>query len=155
MISFEAIKDNLADVHFKIELERVIVNINYILISLTIRMESKGTPIDTLRDKWDDFSDVYCRFDPGPQTFYFSLVNLLKFRECKNILEIACGSGRLLPYIVSQKPKDTQYVATDLSPEMIKKAEKNMRDSLELFGSKHSYEDFMKENRMFLKACDG
>lgn len=61
----------------------------------------------------------------------------------------------MLPYIISQKPKETQYVATDLSPEMVKKAEKTIRNNLELFGSKYSYEDFMKENNLFLKACDG
>jgi hypothetical protein len=35
--------------------------------------------IDEVKKEWNDFSYQYNQFDLGPQTFYYSLVTLLKF----------------------------------------------------------------------------
>jgi ubiquinone/menaquinone biosynthesis C-methylase UbiE len=59
----------------------------------------------------------------------------MKIYRAKNILEIACGAGLLLPMALSMKGKDAQYIATDLSPQMIKKAEARLQSQLELFKS--------------------
>jgi cyclopropane fatty-acyl-phospholipid synthase-like methyltransferase len=41
--------------------------------------------------------------DSCPQTFFFSLINQLKIQKADNILEIACGAGLLLPFVIDQK----------------------------------------------------
>jgi ubiquinone/menaquinone biosynthesis C-methylase UbiE len=64
-----------------------------------------------------------------------TLISVLKIYRAKNILEIACGTGLLLPLALAMKNKEAQYVATDLSPEMIKKTEKRLQSQLELFKS--------------------
>ncbi len=38
----------------------------------------KEDPIAVIRHRWDSFSDAYEAIDAGPQTFYFTLVNMLK-----------------------------------------------------------------------------
>lgn len=42
-------------------------------------------------------------FDSCPQTLYFTLANLLRLDSAKNILEIACGAGLLLPMALDIK----------------------------------------------------
>lgn len=58
--------------------------------------------------------------DSAPQTFYYTLTNLLKLNEAKNILEIACGAGKLIPQVMDLKKPETFYFATDISEEMLK-----------------------------------
>ena len=115
----------------------------------------KDDPIGHLRKKWDGFSDTYEKFDAGPQAFYFSLVNMLKLGEARNFLEIGCGAGHLLNYAISSKRKESQYVATDLSPEMVAKAETKVRKQLDLYRSPLTTKEFLEENKVILKACDG
>lgn len=42
--------------------------------------------IEALKNKWDDFSPVYSKFDSTPQTFYLTLINILKISHSKSIL---------------------------------------------------------------------
>jgi ubiquinone/menaquinone biosynthesis C-methylase UbiE len=58
-------------------------------------------------------------FDSCPQTLYFTLANMLKLDSAKNILEIACGAGKLIPMVLDLKNPETNYFATDLSPNML------------------------------------
>jgi ubiquinone/menaquinone biosynthesis C-methylase UbiE len=64
-------------------------------------------------------SEIYTNIDSCPQTFFFTLIHQMKIKKAKNILEIACGQGLLLPFVMDIKNKDTQYVATDINPFMI------------------------------------
>lgn len=41
--------------------------------------------------------------DMGPQTFYYSLLTLMNIQNAGNILEVACGTGRLIPVAVMLK----------------------------------------------------
>lgn len=104
----------------------------------------KENPIDSLRKKWDVFADVYERFDAGPQTFYFTLVNMLKLHQANNCLEIACGAGHLLNYAISAKKKEAQYVATDLSPEMVARAESKVKKQLDLYRCPMTTKEFLE-----------
>jgi cyclopropane fatty-acyl-phospholipid synthase-like methyltransferase len=58
---------------------------------------------------------LYQVTDSAPQTFYYTLSNMLKLNEAKNILEIACGCGLLIPQTLDLKKQDAFYYATDLS----------------------------------------
>lgn len=53
--------------------------------------------------------------DSAPQTFFYTLTNLMKLQESKNILEIGCGAGKLISTVLDLKPASTSYTATDLS----------------------------------------
>ena len=72
-----------------------------------------------LKNEWNDFSKTYKVSDATMQTFYYSLVNMLDLGKANNILEVACGTGKLVPYALSLKPKTATYLATDLCPSMI------------------------------------
>lgn len=79
----------------------------------------------------------------------------MKIRNASNILEIACGAGLLLPFVIDQKPQETQYVATDLSPAMIAKAEERLRKNFEKYDSKLTFEEWTKKNNFILKQVNG
>jgi ubiquinone/menaquinone biosynthesis C-methylase UbiE len=64
-------------------------------------------------------STLYITFDSAPQTFFYTLSNMLKLNEAKNVLEIACGAGKLIPQVLDLKAPETFYYATDISEEMI------------------------------------
>jgi hypothetical protein len=53
--------------------------------------------------------------DSSPQTFFYTLTNLLKLQESKNILEIGCGAGKLISTVLDLKTPETYYYATDVS----------------------------------------
>jgi len=55
----------------------------------------------------------------APQTFYYSLLTLMQIPKAKNILEIACGNGKLLPIALMLKDQTCKYLATDLAENMI------------------------------------
>jgi|JI61114BRNA_FD_contig_21_1378121_length_690_multi_3_in_0_out_0_1 cyclopropane fatty-acyl-phospholipid synthase-like methyltransferase len=42
--------------------------------------------------------------DAAPQTFFYTLTNLMKLQESKNILEVGCGAGKLLSTVLDLKP---------------------------------------------------
>jgi ubiquinone/menaquinone biosynthesis C-methylase UbiE len=65
--------------------------------------------------KWSSSAAAYQGMDSCMQTGFYTLVNMLKLNEAKNILEVACGTGRLLPYALSLKQQSCHYYATDIS----------------------------------------
>lgn len=64
--------------------------------------------------RWNTMANVYKNFDESMLTFYYTLINMLDLKHSQHILEIACGTGKLLPEAVNLKPKNTTYLATDL-----------------------------------------
>jgi hypothetical protein len=60
-------------------------------------------------------SELYLTIDSAPQTFFYTLSNMMKLDQSKNILEIACGAGKLIPQVLDLKGPDTFYYATDIS----------------------------------------
>jgi ubiquinone/menaquinone biosynthesis C-methylase UbiE len=47
---------------------------------------------------------------------------MLQFHKAANIVEVGCGSGYLLPYMVCKKHPETKIIAIDLSSEMLTRA---------------------------------
>ena len=70
------------------------------------------------------------------QTFFYSLVNMLSFKDATHILEIACGTGKLLPYAITNKSAETTYTATDLCDNMVELTKRNLRKYLDKMGVK-------------------
>ena len=58
---------------------------------------------------------------------------MVKFQESDDILEVGCGSGLFLPYMLSLKKKTENLTLTDLSAKMIKASESR----LDLYLSNH------------------
>jgi len=44
---------------------------------------------------------------------------MLKITEAQHILEVGCGTGKMLPYTLANKPLETTYLATDLCESML------------------------------------
>jgi ubiquinone/menaquinone biosynthesis C-methylase UbiE len=63
-------------------------------------------------------SNYQC-IDSVTHTGYYTLVNLLKLPEATNILEIACGTSRMLPYALTLKQNQCPYLATDITWQMV------------------------------------
>jgi hypothetical protein len=42
--------------------------------------------IPQIKSKWDTMTTVYGDIDSAPQTFFFTLANMLKLNESKNVL---------------------------------------------------------------------
>jgi ubiquinone/menaquinone biosynthesis C-methylase UbiE len=81
---------------------------------------------------------VYSTFDVTMQTFYYTLVNMLKLSEAKHILEIACGIGKLIPYSMTLKQITCSYLATDFSEKMIEMAKIHVDDYIHKLGVTNS-----------------
>ena len=80
---------------------------------------------------------------------------MLKINKSSNILEIACGAGLLLPFVIDMKQPEAQYVATDLSPAMLKKANERLKSNFEKYDSKLTLEEWMKKHKLILKEANG
>ena len=70
---------------------------------------------------------------------------MLKLHEAKNIYEVACGSGRLLPFALRLKHPDASYYATDLVQDMIEKTHATLKNNFDTFNSKDNFEQWMKK----------
>ena len=84
-------------------------------------------------------------FDLGPQTFFYSLIANTHIWEAKNILEVACGTGKLLPIALQLKNQKAKYLATDLSPSMIELAKYNLKNHFQRYQSQLSFEEWTKQ----------
>jgi ubiquinone/menaquinone biosynthesis C-methylase UbiE len=56
--------------------------------------------------------------------------------KAQHILEVGCGTGKLLPIAANLKGPNAHYLATDLSPQMIKLTMTNLTKNLSLYDSK-------------------
>ena len=77
--------------------------------------EPKVQSIQEISTFWDNFVPSYSKFDSVTQTFYYTLIHMLDLPAANHVLEIACGTGRLLPLAITLKNSNTTYLATDLS----------------------------------------
>jgi trans-aconitate methyltransferase len=59
--------------------------------------------LEELKTKWDHFAPVYTLMDTATNTFFYQLVHMLKLDSATSIYEVGCGSGRLIPYVMSLK----------------------------------------------------
>ncbi len=81
--------------------------------------KAKIPNISDVQKEWNEFSHKYNTFDLCPQTFFYSLVSILELRKARNILEVACGTGKMLPFAIDQKAVEASYLASDLAPNMV------------------------------------
>lgn len=111
--------------------------------------------IENLNTYWTVFSEAYSKTDSCMQTFYYTLIHMLDLPKAKHILEVACGTGRLLSLATGLKPKETTYLATDLTQAMIDSANAKLKAEIEKVGVTASLEDWKKGQNLTLKAANG
>ena len=59
--------------------------------------------------------------------FFYQLVQVLRLSEAKNIYEVGCGLGRLVPLIMGIKNKNASFLAVDISEKIVEMAKENLR----------------------------
>jgi len=69
---------------------------------------------------------------------------MMKLNEAENILEVACGSGTLLPLMLQHKRPETYYLATDLSSNMVELARHNLKKHFEKYKSQLTFDQWIK-----------
>lgn len=79
---------------------------------------------------------------------------MLQVSEANNILEVACGTGKLLPLALNMKPINATYLATDLSPRMIDLTNANLKANFSLYDSKLSFEQWLKKNKLTIMQAN-
>ncbi len=117
---------------------------------------------DSMADQWDNIA--FHDMDKIQK-----IVNLLDLRHSKNILDIGCGTGILLPFLKKNIPYDGKIIALDISSKMIERArEKYGNDQIEYickdffeYDSKEGYDyaiaysclpHFVERRKFLLKA---
>ena len=111
--------------------------------------------IEQLTTKWDKFAAAYSHQDSCMQTFYYTLVHMLDLPQAKHILEVACGTGKLLPLAVQLKGEATTYLATDLSQNMVDLAKQGISQFLDKMGVSQSVDSWLDRQHLTLKAANG
>ena len=71
--------------------------------------------IEAVKKQWENLGEDYSHMDSAPQTYYYTLSNMLKLESSQKILEVACGVGKLLPLTMYLKNPNAEYFATDIS----------------------------------------
>lgn len=115
---------------------------------------AKIPTVKQVEKEWNDYSHQYDTFDLGPQTFFYSLASILNLHSARNILEVACGTGKLLPFAMERKNAAAKYTASDLAPNMVDIARKNLKSHLERYESKLSFEDWCNKQKLSFQVLN-
>ena len=80
----------------------------------------------TMRTYWDSFTDPY---QMGDQKHRLYLMDLLKEKGVKSVLDVGCGTGPIYEINMNHR-YDFDYKGTDYSPAMIEIAKEHFPDAL-------------------------
>lgn len=104
---------------------------------------------------WNGIAPVYTTFDATMQTFYYTLISMMKIPEAKHIYEVGCGIGKMIPYTVSLKPHGCTYLATDLSEKMVEMARDYLSAFTQKMGFSEGLDKWMERQRLDICPHDG
>jgi ubiquinone/menaquinone biosynthesis C-methylase UbiE len=62
------------------------------------------------------------------ETYALDLAERVKSKKLDNVLELACGTGRLTRHLSKLVPENGHYIATDLNPDMMAVAQSKIAD---------------------------
>jgi SAM-dependent methyltransferase len=120
-----------------------------------MQTEEKGCTIEELKKLRNNLAPIYHNIDPVMQTFYYTLVNMLRLNKARHIYEVGCGTGRLLPYTVGIKSEESTYLATDISDKMIESTRSSLTTSLKRLGVSDSLDKWMERQKIEIGVHDG
>ena len=115
----------------------------------------KIASIEEINTFWNNFAPAYSKFDSTTQTFYYTLIHMLDLPTASHILEIACGTGKLLPLAINLKKKETTYLATDLTRAMIDHANDRLQQYIEKAGVSTPFKEWISSHNLTLKVANG
>jgi len=84
--------------------------------------EPKLLTLDEVKEKWNKFAPIYSNFDQSMHIFFIQLIQLVRLGSAKNIYEVGCGIGRLIPLAMGLKNKEASYLAIDISETIVEMA---------------------------------
>ena len=111
--------------------------------------------IDQLKNKWNNFAPHYQHQDSCMQTFYYTLAHMLELGNASHILEVACGTGKLLPLAIQLKGVKTTYLATDLSQNMVDLAKEGIHQFCTKMKIPGNIDQWIESQNLTLKAANG
>lgn len=117
--------------------------------------QSKGCSTEEIKTLWNGIAPIYNTFDPTFQTFYYTLVNMMRIPEAKHIYEVGCGTGRLIPYTLSLKPSGCTYLATDISQKMVELSRSYLANFTHRLGVTESIDKWLERQRLEIGVLDG
>ena len=80
---------------------------------------------------------------------------MLELPTSKHILEVACGTGKMLPQAIALKPDETTYLATDISLTMVEMSKKSIQSYLDKMGVNSPVEAWMQKKNLTIRLADG
>lgn len=117
--------------------------------------EPKPCTIEQTKTLWNGIAPTYTSYDSVMETFYYTLVNMLKLNKARHIYEVGCGTGRLIPYTIGLKPEDCTYLATDLSEKMIESARHFLGNYIHRLGVSDNIDKWQERQRLEIGVHDG
>jgi SAM-dependent methyltransferase len=120
-----------------------------------MQTEQKGCTSEELKKLRNNLAPIYSHIDPVMQTFYYTLVNMMRLNKARHIYEVGCGTGRLLPYTMGIKPEDCTYLAIDISDKMVETTRNNISTYLQRLGVTDSLDKWMERQRLEIGVHDG
>jgi len=69
-------------------------------------------------------------------------------------LEVACGTGKLLPFMLGIKKPSSHYLASDIAPNMIELAKKNLKNHFDRYDSKLTFEEWCARHNIKFDVID-
>ena len=80
---------------------------------------------------------------------------MLELDKAKHILEIACGTCRLLPLAINLRSQEATYLATDLTQAMVDLSHKRINEYILKAGVEIPLEDWLKKRNITIKQANG
>ena len=88
---------------------------------------SKTIETASIINHWQNFGKCYSQFfEYNTQPMLYALVVNLKIYKADRICELSCGGGKSLSVVCSLKKPDCEYIATDISENLLALSSKRM-----------------------------
>jgi ubiquinone/menaquinone biosynthesis C-methylase UbiE len=117
--------------------------------------EQKACTTEELKLLWNGLTPVYSSIDPSMQTFYYTLINMMKISKARHIYEVGCGIGKMIPYTLGLKSEECTYLASDLSEKMVEASRHFLSSYIQKLGVTESIDKFMERQRLEIGVHDG
>jgi SAM-dependent methyltransferase len=79
---------------------------------------------------------------------------MLQLDSAQHILEVACGTGKLLPMAVDLKAEEATFLATDLSKVMLQTCKQTIQTNLAKMGVPTTLEEWLQKKHLEFKIAD-
>jgi len=90
------------------------------MFEMTTEPDAKVIQTPDIIKHWQDFGKIYSEhFEYNTQPMLYSLIMNLQIFQAEKLLELSCGGGKSISVVLSMKKPDCEYIATDISKNML------------------------------------